>query len=324
MNEQKYAIRAGAAWIAFAMFLRLWGGGFFAPVGLFLEEEWVGSALIFLTTGRLVGLPKPPAPQQTVPTAPPPETAVPTEPVISKPVFTAADAQAVPVSYGCTYRPDIPALMQQSLQWDLTGDAPTVLIVHTHASEAYRENAADGCITMDDDSNMISVGDEVQRLLEAGGIRVIHDRTHHECPDYNDAYNSARKSINAYLEQYPSITMVLDIHRDAVDGADLTTHALVDGLPSSQIMILVGTDWAGGYHPNWQQNLSVGLKLAAWMERQNPGITRAVKVYPHRLNMDKTMGSLLVEIGASGDSREMALRAAGELAQAILALSRGC
>lgn len=331
MDSQKTAIRAGAALIAFAVFLRLLGGGFFLPLYGLLQDRQVSSLLIYLNTGRIIRWPSqellPPGAEETeIPTLPP------TQPPFAKPLFTAADAAAVPVIYGCDYRPDIAALLQSPLSWDLTGPEPKVLIVHTHASEAYTptysgEYVSDGGTrTLDDAYNMVSVGDEVQRILEAGGIAVIHDRTHHDYPSYSDAYGSARDTITAVLGQYPSITMVLDIHRDAIDAEDgraLTTHALVDGQDSSQVMILVGTDYAGGYHPNWQQNLSVGLKLGALMERKNPGLTRAVKVYPHRLNMDKTMGSLLIEVGASGDTREQALRAAGALAEAILELQKG-
>lgn len=339
MTEQKYAIRAGAALIAFAVFLRLLGEGFFLPI---LQNKQVFSTVIFLTTGRVIRWPEPtelpdatlPPTQSTEPTTltEPVELTEPTQPVLlpsPKPVFTGEDADAVPVLYGCDYCPDIAELMSAPLNWDLCRDEPTVLIVHTHASEAYTptnssEYVSDGeMLTMDDRYNVVSIGDAVQQILEAGGIRVIHDRSHHEYPSYDGAYGSARSSIASILEENPGITMVLDIHRDAVDGSILTTNALVDGLPASQLMILVGTDWAGGYHPDWQQNLSVGLKLAALLERENQGITRCVNLYPQRLNMDMTPGSLLIEVGASGDTQEMALRAAGALARGILALSSG-
>lgn len=334
MNEQKTAIRAGAALIAFAVFLRLLGGGFFLPIFSTVRDPGVFSLLIYLQTGRVIRWPS--AVQTPEPTAPGAATG-PTEPTdppvpFQKPVFSGADVAAVPVTYGCDYRPDISEALLSELSWDLTGEAPTVLIVHTHASEAYTPASGDeyvsdgGTRTLDDRYNMVSIGEEVRRILEEGGIHVIHDRTHHDYPSYSGAYNNARQSITAILERYPTITMVLDIHRDAMDASDgsaLTTHATVDGLPSSQVMILVGTDYAGGYHPGWKQNLSVGLKLSALMERENPGVTKAVNVYPHRLNMDKTMGSLLVEVGASGDTHEMAMRAAGALARAILELSRG-
>ncbi len=334
MDPQRQALRAGATAIALAVFLRLLGGGFFAPLGNLWENPTALSLLVYLQTGRAVRFPQPQPPTTEAPATVPPTTAPPVTapPLPEKPVFTSEDVGRVPVTYGCSYRPDISALLCSPLDWDLTGDAPTVLIVHTHATEAYTQTPGAAYVedsayrTLDDRYNMVSVGDEVARVLEAGGIHVLHDRTHHDYPSYNGAYGNARVSIEEYLRQYPSIRMVLDIHRDASDGAggsQLTTSGTVSGQPASQIMILVGTDSAGGYHPRWQENLSVGLKLSALLERENPGLTRAVNVYPHRLNMDKTTGSLLIEIGAAGDTHEQAILAANALARSILALAKG-
>lgn len=333
MNAQKTAIRASSALIAFAIFLRLLGGGFFVPAAAALQNERLLSLLIFLETGRVVRLPREEAPteptSQTHPTEPAPP---PQQPEYPKAEFSPEDVAAVPVDYGVSYRPDVQSLLLQPLDWNLRQEEPTVLIIHTHATEAYTmtENsqyAQDSVTrTLDERYNMVSIGDEVQRILEEAGIRVIHDRTFYDYPTYTGAYSVARKAITAALKQHPSITMVLDIHRDAMDSPDgsrLTTHATVDGLPSSQVMVLVGTDYSGSKHPDWQENLSVGLKIAALMERENPGVTKAVYLYPNRLNMDKTRGSLLLEVGASGDTHEQAIRAAGAAARAIAALASG-
>ena len=207
-----------------------------------------------------------------------------------------------------------------------------MLIVHTHATEAYtqtpgREYEEDASYrTLEDRFNMVSIGEEVARVLEAGGITVLHDRSYHDYPSYNGSYGNARVAIEEYLRQYPSIQMVLDIHRDASDGADgsqLTTSAMVGGQQSAQLMVVVGTDAAGNYHPNWQQNLALGLKLSAVLERENPGVTRPVSLRSSRFNMDLTAGSLLIEVGAAGNTHEEALLAANALARGILTLAKG-
>ena len=124
---------------------------------------------------------------------------------------------------------------------------------------------------------MVAVGDILAAQLEAMGIVVIHDRENHDYPSYSAAYGNSRKSVEAYLQQYPSIQVVLDLHRDAAlnaDGSQYATAATVGGQRSAQIMLVVGTDWLGGNHPNWQENLSLALKLQVLLEQENPGITR--------------------------------------------------
>jgi stage II sporulation protein P len=88
-------------------------------------------------------------------------------------------------------------------------------------------------------------------------------------------------------------------------------------------MLVMGTDAAGLSHPDWEENLSLGLKLQAQLERQTPGITRPMSLRSYRFNQDLTPGSLLIEMGAAGNSHREALRAAEALARAIIALSKG-
>lgn len=329
MDHQRKALRWGAAVIAFSITLRLFGGGFLSSVGNVLADERFLSLLVYLQTGRVVRYPEsvPPA-EQPVPTAP----SVPSQTVPAKPVFSQDDMEYVSVSYGCGYRPDLQSLLLSPLDWDLTGEEPTVLIVHTHATEGYAKQPDEDYVenipyrTLDERYNMVSIGDEVARVLESGGIKVIHDRSFHDDPSYNDSYGNARASIESYLKQYPSIRMVLDIHRDASDGADgnqLVTVGTVGGQRSAQLMVVVGTDASGNYHPDWQRNLALALKLTAVLEQTDPGLTRPVNLRAQRFNMDLTAGSLLIEVGGAGNTHAEALLAANALARGILALAKG-
>lgn len=334
MDHQKRALQLGAAAIALALFLRLFGSAITVARGIFRDPQILSFA-VFLQTGRVVRYPSaattaPTVPQ--IPTEPQQEVISTLPPQPEKPAFSQADLDNISLIYGCDYRPDLESLLLASLDWDLCDGEPAVLIVHTHGTEAYTQTAGASYTpsgdyrTLDEHYNMLSIGDEVARILEAGGISVLHDRSCHDVPSYNGSYVSARNSISDYLETYPSIRMVLDIHRDAVtteSGQQLATSATVGGQLSSQIMLVIGTDASGNHHPNWQQNLSLALKLHAQLERENPGITRPIYLRSERFNMDMTPGSLLVEVGASGDTHEQALIAANALANAILALAKG-
>lgn len=241
------------------------------------------------------------------------------------PLASFSDPESVEVYYACGKDPDIGALLAKPLEWDLHGDDPTVLILHTHSTESYTRAGEDyvetsAWRTLDENYNMLSIGALVGNLLAESGITVIQDRQLHDYPSYNGSYVDARKSIQAYLEEYPSIRLVLDLHRDAAgDGSgQLRTRAKVDGEDSAQLMVVMGTN-----HEQYEENLSLGLKLHAQLESQASGIMRPLQLRGQRFNQDLSAGALLIEVGAAGNTHEEALRAAKELAKAIIALSGG-
>lgn len=247
-----------------------------------------------------------------------------------RPAFTPADAEAIELTNAGGKTPDLSALITAPLVWELEAEGPTVLIVHTHASESYTKDGEDykesaAYRTLEEDYNMLSIGDRVARLLEEAGIRVIHDREVHDYPSYNGAYAHARKSIQAVMKEYPGIQLVLDLHRDAVQvgSGQMSTHAMVGSSDASQLMLVLGTGNNSLPSPKWEDNLSLALKLQTVLERANPGICRPVSLRNQRFNQDLAPFSLLVEVGAAGDTRQRALCAADQLAGAIIALKDG-
>ena len=325
MDQHKLLRRCAAA-ILLAAAIQFLGAG---TSGL-LQSPRLASLLIYAQTGRVVqGVTA-----ETVPETEPDNPTSPTE--ITQPSdkmpeavvsFSPDDLELVTLRYSCDYRPDLQALLQSELQWELTGTAPTVLIIHTHTTESYAgsDNSVGAFRTLDADMNMLAVGAEVARVLRAGGITVLHDTTLHDYPDYNGSYASSRAAVQAYLEQYPTIRLVLDLHRDAIsdNNNQLVTVGTAGGQRSAQLMMVVGTDAGGNYHPNWQENLSLALKLTALMEQEYPGITRMVNLTKYRYNMDLSPGSLLVEVGGAGNTLQEALIAANVLAQSIVTLAHG-
>lgn len=221
--------------------------------------------------------------------------------------------------------PDLAALLAQPLSWQLRGTEPTVLILHTHATESYTQGdepyaEVSDWRTLDEDYNLLSLGARVRERLEAAGIPTLQDRALHDYPSYNGSYVDARGSIAEYLEAYPSIALVLDLHRDAADSGNgqLRTVALDGEEEIAQLMVVIGAN-----HGEYQQNLALGLKLTAVLEERTPGITRPLQLRPLRFNQDLSSGALLIEVGAAGNSHAEALRAADKLADAIIALASG-
>lgn len=258
------------------------------------------------------------------------ESPAPWIPLPERPVFGKEDVKMVQLYNTCGLQPDLEALIEQPLTWDLTEKAPSVLILHTHTTESYtksEENYVETTRyrTLDEGFNMLSVGAVVAAILEENGIGVIHDRQIHDYPSYNGSYVHARESTSRILEENPSISLVLDLHRDASENADgqLQTSAVVDGMRAAQLMLVVGTNVSRQSHKNWEENLAVALKLQIQLERRNPGIMRPLNLRSQRFNQDLCPGALLVEVGAAGNTRKEALLAAKVLAEGILALTGG-
>ena len=277
-------------------------------------------------TGRIVHPQPEPLSTEPSPTTLP--TTVPTEPAdapVAVPCFEPMDAALVDVRYHASYRPDLQQMVTSTLRWDLCADEPTVLIISSHATESYDPKAepytASGAYrTLDTERNMISIGSYVADLLENAGIHVIHDTTLHDYPSYNDSYIASRKTVQQYLKQYPTIRLVLDLHRDAAGegGRQLRTTAKIGEETSAQLMVVIGTN-----HEGYEDNLSLGLKLHVQLEQQAPGIMRPLQLRSQRFNQDLHAGALLMEVGAAGNSHKEARLAAKQLADAIVSLSKG-
>lgn len=325
MFQQKEVLSIGICALVLALGLRMAGSVGVLP----LQNSNMLSFLVYLQTGRVVRYPSSPAPE-----APPATSDRPVQPLPQRPsglILTPADGAAVALNDLVDYQPDIEQLLLTPLDWDLTGDEPTVLILHTHATESYTRQPGE---IYEEDSkyrtfnasyNMLSIGEELTAVLTAGGISVLHDRTLHDYPSYNGSYDHARKTIRAYLQAYPSITMVIDLHRDAMDfeqDPQLTTMATVGGQKSAQLMLVAGTDHNVSYS-HWEENLAMGVKLTAVLEKMYPGITRPIQLRAQRFNLDMSPGSLLVEVGANGNTHEQALIATRALGAAILTMAQG-
>lgn len=343
MEVERRTLRVGAAVIICAIVLRLISGGAVETVISALTSPQAASVLLFLETGRIVrpAEPQPPTqpttePAQTETVSPetvPPET-IPTQPQLQEEqavaVFNSGDAALVEVNSVCGYEADVEGYLQQTLSWDLTQQQPTVLILHTHGTESYEKTEkyeeSSAYRTKDTGYNVVSIGDRLVQVLEAGGIKAVHDRTLHDSPSYSDSYNNARESIRQYLEKYPSIRLVLDIHRDAVEdsqGEQMKFTAQAQGKTAASLMMVVGTDASGLTHPHWPENMSLAVKLHAQLEKNTPGICRPISFRSQRFNQDLCPGGLIVEVGAAGNTRQEALVAVELLGQAIIDIAAG-
>ena len=206
----------------------------------------------------------------------------------------------------------------------LPADSPQILIIHTHSSEAYtpagldRYEPSDSFRTEDAEYNIIRVGDELTSLFQASGLNVIHDRNVYDYPSYTGSYSRSGQAIEEYLHEYPGLSVVLDVHRDALGSGDVVYKTMAEEscACASQVMLLVGTDESGLEHPHWRRNLALALYLQKAVDDRYPTLMRPIELVQQRYNQHLTTGSLIVEVGSNGNTLQEALAAARLFASA--------
>lgn len=335
MDLQQKTQRFGSILLLFSVVIRLCVPGTLQSVAATLSQERNMAFLIYLQTGQDVRpffahetTSPPPAETEptTLPTQPPPSL------LSSEPVQTAPEpetrklpeVETLSIYYGTKVSPDLAALAEAPVPLSILPGKPAVLIYSTHSTESYTQaeekyTASAQYRTLDKNCNMLSIGEALEEKLQIRGISVLRDDTLHDSPSYNYAYGHARKTVTTYVKENPTVCLVLDLHRDAVEtkSGQLRTVAPNREKPCAQIMLVVGTNQSGLTHDGWEENLSMALKLERILEAISPGITRPLCLRSQRFNQDVSPGALLVEIGAAGNTRAEALEAVEVLAQAV-------
>lgn len=187
-----------------------------------------------------------------------------------------------------------------------SGSDPQVLIIHTHTTESY-ERDSDGYYdtsysgrSLCPANSVVGVGAVLAQTLADNGISTIHDGTVFDDPIYNYSYSRSRERIEEILKEYPSIKVVLDIHRDGIADGDvrIAPVAELNGRKAAQIMIICGCDDGTGILPDYIHNLRFATYLQNGIEADNEGLTRPMLFDYRFYNQDLTRGSLVIEFGA--------------------------
>lgn len=206
---------------------------------------------------------------------------------------------------------------------------PQVLIMHTHTTECYMSEERDYYVesdltrTTDKSKNITAVGQVLSSGLEAKGIGVVHATETHDYPEYTGSYNRSAKTVQKYLEKYPTIKVVIDLHRDAIMDSSGNKTALCTKIgtdSAAQLMLVAGCE-AGdvtGY-PNWRENFHLALKLQQTMEVMYPGLARPMLFTERKYNQHLTSGSILIECGTDANTLQQAKYSATLLADCLAA-----
>lgn len=254
--------------------------------------------------------------------------------VISKyisPYNVALSYDGIYVKNNTSLSPNLKKLLSQDLKFKITQtNDPQVLIMHTHTTETfmpsdsnvYTENFESR--TTDNSRNMARIGEIVAERLNGAGIVTLHDKTQHDYPEYTGSYTRAAKTINSYLKKYPSIKIVLDLHRDAVSSGESDKVKLVTkigGKKAAQVMLVMGSQ-SGGVtnYPNWQENFKLAIRLQQRMEKMYPTLARPLMLMSKNYNQSLSNGSLLIEFGTDANSLEEVHYSATLVSDALVSL----
>lgn len=204
---------------------------------------------------------------------------------------------------------------------------PQVLIIHTHGTESYLPDGVDYYSpdttfrSTDITENVVSVGKIIADALNDAGIVTIHDTTMYDAESYNSAYTNSRNAAKQWLEEYPSIKCIIDVHRDAIvdaDGNNIKPVAEISGTSAAQLMLVVGTDDAGAAHKDWQTNFAFAAILQTNANAQYPGLMRPINLRKASFNQQLAPGAFLLEVGSCANTLTEAQSAAAYFAQVFI------
>lgn len=208
-----------------------------------------------------------------------------------------------------------------------TTKEPQVLIVHTHTTECFMSEErdyytdTDKTRTTNESENIVAVGKVLKEGLEKKGIVSIHATEKHDYPEYSGSYSRAEATIKKYLKKYPSIKVVIDLHRDSVTDANKAKSALVaniNGKKAAQLMLVSGCQSGSvtGFK-NWKENFRLALRLQQTMEVMYPSLARPILFTSRKYNQHLTTGSLLIECGTEANTLNQAKYSAELLANCL-------
>ncbi len=193
-------------------------------------------------------------------------------------------------------------LLAMDMTMEKRADEPQILIYHTHSQEAFADS-----VEGDTDTTIVGIGAYLARILrEDYGYNVIHETGVFDLVDgvldRNLAYDFSEAAVEEILKQYPSIEVVIDLHRDGVDGTRFVTE--YNGKPAAQLMFIAGMSRTAdnqdiAYLPNpyIEENLAFALQLQLAAEQTVPSLMRNIYLMAYRFNLHLRPKSLLLEAG---------------------------
>lgn len=219
---------------------------------------------------------------------------------------------------------NIESLLGKDMTLKQETEEPQILIYHTHSREAFADS-----IPGDTSQTIVGVGDFLAQILTTEyGYSVIHHTTEYDTVR-DDAYANSLPGLEAVLEEYPSIQVVIDLHRDAGNpNREMTLD--IDGRPTARFMFFNGISRSTStgdidylYNPNLAGNLAFSFQMQKTAGEYYPGLTRKIYIKQYRYNMHLREKTLLIELGDENNTLEEAMNACYPLAHILYLVLSG-
>lgn len=213
-------------------------------------------------------------------------------------------------------------LLSKDLTITKNTNEPQILIYHTHSQEAYIDS-----VEGDVSQTIVGVGNYLTDILtNQYGYNVLHHTGVYDMEDgkldRSQAYNRALPAIEAILQNYPSIEVVIDLHRDGV-AEDVHLVTEVNGKKVARLMFFNGLcrdtngELAGVSNPYREDNLAFSLQMGLHLKTAYPDVLRVLYLQKNRYNQHLASRCILVETGAQTNTVEEAMNAMEILAEIL-------
>ena len=217
---------------------------------------------------------------------------------------------------------DVETLLNTELTMKKSSE-PQIYIFHTHGASEHFVDSKPG----DKSESVVGVGTYLTEILEKKyGYQVIHDETEYDRIngkiDRNKAYNKAARGLKSTLKKYPSIQVVIDLHRDGV-GNKVHRLTKINGKRTAQLMFFNGLsrNRKGEIkylkNDNLQANLSFSLQMKLKCMELYPNLAKPVYLKSYRYNLHMRKRSLLIELGNENNTLQEAKNAMEPLAKVL-------
>lgn len=213
--------------------------------------------------------------------------------------------------------------IEEDLSLEENVEGPQILIYHTHSQEAFVDST-DGDLS----TTIVGVGEYLADVLtEEYGVEVLHHEGVYDLVDgvldRSNAYNLSCAAVEEILEEYPSIELVIDLHRDGV-SEDTHLVTMIDGEATAQIMFFNGlsSTISNGsihslYNPYVEDNLALTFQMQLTSEELYPGFSRRIYLKSYRYNLHLMPKTMLIEAGAQTNTLEEMYNAMDVLAEVL-------
>lgn len=197
----------------------------------------------------------------------------------------------------------------------LTKKTDKILLYSTHTSETYTNSEKykfdyTGVMrSTDANFNMLKVGKELNASLNLKGFNSTHNTTPHDYGSYTSAYSKSRTTITNALNNMGGASIIIDVHRDAIENLEYRPVADIRGVQVAQLMLVMGVGYDSDENEYYEENLALALQIQTLAEKVYPGLFKPMIIRDATYNQDVNKYSLLVEVGATGNTIDEAILA---------------